>query len=536
MNRDTSIAGEFALQEIFEAEWDVSVIGAGLGGGVLGRKLAEDGKKVLFLEAGHSGKRTEAQKLSTEIHDPKARRIRGYWPTALNGKIDGVSQRFFAPIGSGAGGSSVFYAGALERPSRHDLEGTDEMPHPTMGWPVGYDDFSIYFKHIEEIFYLSGTRDPLSEKVEHSLLEPAGISRGEAAMMASFEEGGLHPYRLHLAIRNVEGCRNCVGYKCPKNCKMDGRSAGVEPALNTGNATLFSNCEVTRIDWTDGKVNHVDILHNEKTYSLSARKYVLAAGALNSPRLLFLSANENGDVPANSSDWVGRGLMFHVNELFAIWPKRKDRFEGASKSISLRDFYSHKGKRLGMIQSLGMEADFGNVLLYLKNLYDKSPLRRFSKLQKLLAFPAAVAVRMFGNAKIFVGILEDLPYPENRVVLNPEEPEITSFEYSISDELKERGNIFRKLIRKSFKGHRKMFFSNAPELNFGHPSGTLRFGSDPKNSVLNAECRTHDLENLFVADASFMPTSMGVNPSLTIAANALRVADIISQEIDSEKS
>ena len=132
-----------------------------------------------------------------------------------------------------------------------------------------------------------------------------------------------------------------------------------------------------------------------------------------------------------------------------------------------------------------------------------------------------------GTAKVFVGLLEDLPYAENRVVLDADNPGLISLEYRVSEELLARRKLFRRLIRKSFKGTRTAFLTQEPEPNFGHPCGTLRMGVDVGKSVVNADCRVHDVPNLWVADASVFPTSMGVNPSLTIAANALRVADRI---------
>ena len=137
---------------------------------------------------------------------------------------------------------------------------------------------------------------------------------------------------------------------------------------------------------------------------------------------------------------------------------------------------------------------------------------------------------MLGNAKVFVGLLEDFGYRENRVRYNPDKPDILHIEYTLAPELKQRRKAFRKAIRKAFRKHRKLFLSLQPELNFGHPCGTLRFGDDPKTSVLDRNCKAHDLSNLWVVDSSFMPTSFGVNPSLTIAANALRVGTHILQE------
>ncbi|WP_349760120.1 GMC family oxidoreductase [Rhodovulum sp.] len=144
--------------------------------------------------------------------------------------------------------------------------------------------------------------------------------------------------------------------------------------------------------------------------------------------------------------------------------------------------------------------------------------------------------RLFGRAAVFVGMIEDFPYPENRVLLNPQDPEILTFEYTYRKELLARRKRFRKALLRAFRGHRRFMVSLQPMLNFGHPTGTLRFGTDPTRSVLRPDCRTHDLDNLYVADAAFMPSALGVNPSLTIAANALRVADIIAGRVQGRAS
>ena len=144
---------------------------------------------------------------------------------------------------------------------------------------------------------------------------------------------------------------------------------------------------------------------------------------------------------------------------------------------------------------------------------------------------AKIGADVFGSATVLVGLVEDLPYQGNRVQPHPDDPEIPLIDYTISDELKARRALLRQLMRQRLGQHRMMFLNFGLNLNFGHPSGTLRFGTDPSTSVLDADCKAHDLDNLYVADASFMPTSMGVNPSMTIAANALRVGDILAARL-----
>ncbi|RYI12033.1 MAG: FAD-binding protein, partial [Acetobacteraceae bacterium] len=197
-------------------DWDVVVIGTGVGGGLAGRRLAEHGLSVLFVEKGPLGHRAETQFLSDDLSDYAARQSRGYWPTMVEARVDGgAAHRFFGPLGSGVGGSSVFYAAAAERPERHDLESTNAMPHPVGGWPVGYDTFRPYYDEAERLLSVRGAADPLSDMPAPELA--AGpLKPGEAALFDDLRVAGLHPYRAHEALRRVEGCSDCLGHKCPR--------------------------------------------------------------------------------------------------------------------------------------------------------------------------------------------------------------------------------------------------------------------------------------------------------------------------------
>lgn len=511
-----------------EGPWDVIVIGTGIGGGTAGRALAEAGKRVLFLEMGPEGFRAEQQTLNDGVFLPEARLTRGFWPTPMQAKLNGRTAEFFAALGAGVGGSSVFYAATLERPERHDLDDHPDHPHPTGGWPVGFDVMRPWYDRAATQYKLCGTPDPLSPDPSVPLRDPPPDNAGDAALMAAFRDSGLHPYRLHSAIAHVEGCLGCVGHKCPKPCKMDGRSAGVEPALATGRARLWDKAKVTRLLGQADQIDGVEVLRDGQTHVLRAKTYVLSAGALHSPRLLLASANESWPKGcANSSGMVGRNLMFHLNEMLAIWPPKGTPDSGPSKAISLRDLYHHKGQRLGTVQAMGIDVSYGEIVYYLNTMLEMSALQKLRFLRPLTRIPAAIAARLFGKAKIFVGLLEDLPYRDNRVLLDADDPDKLSITYDFQPELLARRKAFRKAISRAFRKQRHMFLGVQPQLNFGHPCGTLTFGADPKASVLTPDCRAHDVKNLYVVDASFIPTSMGVNPSLTIAANALRVADVI---------
>lgn len=501
--------------QLLQQDWDAIIIGTGMGGGTIGRTLAEGGMRVLFIEKGPKGHRSERQALHSEVFTPEARALRGFWPAPMRAKVDGRESTFFAPIGAAVGGSSAFYAATLERPERHDLDG-----HPHANWPISFDTMQPWYARAEALYHVCGAPDPLSPEPQTPLLPAPELDPGDATLMQEMKASGLHPYRLHSAIRYLEGCHGCLGSKCPKSCKMDGRSAGVEPALASGNADLLDRAEVTALHGDGAQITGLTLLRDGIEHRITAKRVILAGGALGSARLLLASAPEG---LANSSGLVGRNLMFHLNEMFALWPRQKAQGDSASKAISLRDLYHQSGNRFGTVQSMGIGAGYGEILHYLRLMLARSALARVPLGNDLARIPAALAVKLLGNAKVFVGLLEDYGYPENRVIFEPAHPEALSIRYTIAPELRARRRAFRKAIKRAFKGHRKLFLSLQPELNFGHPCGTLRFGSDPETSVLDPNCKAHDLNNLWVVDSSFMPTSFGVNPSLTIAANALRV-------------
>lgn len=501
---------------------DVIVIGTGIGGGTLGRKLAEAGRRVLFLEKGAAGARREETPLDPSIFVPEARLARGMWPAPMHARIDGRDSIFHGPIGAGLGGSSVFYAATLERPERHDIEHSTNRPHPTGGWPVGYDTLAPFYAEAERLYRICGSHDPLSPEPDPGLPEAPAPGDVDESFRRSFGAAGLHPYRLHSAIAYLEGCRNCLGHKCPRPCKMDGRSAGVEPALETGNATLIDRCTVTRIAHGAGGVTHVDAVRDGTAHRFAARAYVLAGGAFGSPKLWMRS-----DLP-DASGMVGRNLMFHLNEMIALWPRDR-AVQGPSKALSLRDLYHLGGQRFGTVQAMGIDVSYGEIVHFLTGMVERSALAHLPGRGLAIRAAAATAARLFGQAKVFVGLLEDLPYARNRVLARDDD--VLAFDYTIHPELRARRKAFRRAMRAAFKGHRKWFLSMQPELNFGHPCGTLRFGTDPATSVIDPAGRAHQIGNLWVADASFLPSSMGVNPSLTIAAQALRTADAVQDHL-----
>ena len=513
-----------------QGEWDVAIIGAGMGGGTIGYALANYGFRVLFLEQGSRDFENRSKGPLVELETPEQRIQSGRWPTKITSDIDGVASRFFAPMGCGVGGSTLLYSAVLERFERSDFLPAGDGRSVDTVWPVSYDELLPYYEAAERLYEVRGSPDPLSGEEAHSLIEPEPLNAFDESLFRSFTELGLHPYRMHMGIKGIANCNQCPGRICHESCKSDSRKICVLPAMTTGRCEVLDHCEVTRLVADRTGVRGVECRKQGKDMLVRAKIVVLAAGAYLSPKLLLASRNEhwpNGI--GNDHDQVGRNIMFHLMDMLAIWPKGKIKDVRPSRSVCLRDFYKHEGDRLGSLQSMGVSADYGNILYAMRRNLQRSRLGDNRLIWNLLRIPAYVASLILGRAAVFVTVVEDMAYPENRVVLAPDEPSGFRVEYRIKEELRRRSRLMRKLIRRRLSGFRTLFLNDELELNFGHPSGSCRFGFDPASSVLDPSNRVHGLENLYVVDSSFMPSSGGMNPGLTIAANALRVADIIHQ-------
>jgi choline dehydrogenase-like flavoprotein len=408
-------------------------------------------------------------------------------------------------------------------PAGSDLQSAEK-------WPISYQEFVPYYRRAEHLYGVRGTRDPLCPEDDSELLEPPPLTECDADFVESLKASGMHPYRVHVAFAYKPGCTECLGHVCPRRCKGDAKTICLEPALATGNASLIDRCEVERLEADADRVHAIIGQRDGQAVSIRARIVVLAAGAYFSPLLLLKSSNQfwpNG--LANASGLVGRNLMFHVSDFITVWPRKKLSMAGPRKTIAFRDFYSYGGQKLGSVQSTGISVGYGYVVYFLKNAFDRSRWHWLKPVRPLLRIPAYLASLLFGRATVFATNMEDRPYHDNRILLDPNAPGHLRFEYTVHDELRTRIKLMRKLLKQAFAQHRSIITGQEVSLNYGHPCGTCRFGNDPSTSVLDPNNRAHGLENLYVVDASFMPTSGGANPSLTIAANALRVADHLKE-------
>ena len=530
MGSNNPIPGEgdiYALPPDLQQVWDVIVIGTGVGGSTLGHALACRGLSVLFLE---KGGRVDQGNPSGDALTPESRQAQGWWPYFISQRRpDGRCDRFHAPVGCAMGGSSIYYAAALERMAASDFDALQTTGQKVPAWPVAYEEFLPFYARAESLYGVVPSSDAAGE---------ARFSDWDRALMQAMRENGLKPERLNVGIRYDEDCQECIGRICPRQCKSDARIACLEVALRQPRCFILDHCDVQRLEADDRQVHAICALYRGQEIKLKARVVALAAGALHSPQILLRSSNSFWPHGlANRSDQVGRNLMFHTSDLVALWaPRRFSRKGRQKKSISVRDFYLHNGQRLGYVQSLGFDAGTTEIRNYLKGILRRGGIGNERLLSLLVKVPAAIGSRVLGESSIFAAMTEDDPSPDNRIVLDPAEPDGASFTYTIGDDLRQRADALREAFRRSVRPWRMLRMSPRLEMNYGHPCGTCRFGLDPATSVLNRDCRAHDLENFYVVDASFMPRSGAVNPSLTIAANALRAAGRIAATLSSQVS
>jgi hypothetical protein len=225
--------------------------------------------------------------------------------------------------------------------------------------------------------------------------------------------------------------------------------------------------------------------------------------------------------------------MLHASDFLTVDPKEWLSPVGPRKATSLNDFYVDDGRKLGSLQSVRLPLEPAYILAYLRYFGRKDPRWWRILTRPFLPIAAELAHRRSRRASLFGTIVEDLPYRQNRVLPDPGSRNGMRFEYRYPRELAERSRHFLTRVRETLSPRHEVRVVTAGRnnLNYGHVCGTCRFGTDPGTSVLDASNRAHDLDNLYVVDASFFPSSGGTNPSLTVAANALRVGRLLSERL-----
>jgi len=545
-----SVPSDVTPQDPEDHLWDVIVIGTGAGGSTAGFNLARLGKSVLFVERGkllHHDPTVVRGAAFAWKGNPETALSHGWWPHPVYYREEegAASVPTRPPIGSGAGGSTAQFGAAMDRfrqedftPRRFFLETPDaSLPE---AWPISYAEMVPFYERAESLYRVRGTQDPLAS-TPSSLLEPPSASDRELAVFEALKGVGLSPYRLHCALERVPGCSGCAGMLCPRACRNDAARICLYPALDRYGAKILPSCRAIRFEERGRAVERVICEWSGRQITLRARLFILAANAFLTPALLQRSANERfPDGLANSSGLVGRNLMLHAaSHLFARLKRPAPALGfNINHGFSLNDFYVHDGTKLGNIHAHPL-ATRDELMRFLVQYYLMPSVTRSGSPRwpaylpgALLSMMTSMGTFLCRSWTVFAAIVEDLPYPENYVSAKAGSEEGIVYTYRYRDELRHR----TRMMCDGFKNAVSPFFDVHPlqptgALNGSHVCGTCRFGDDPQTSVLDRDNRAHDLDNLYVLDASFFPSSGGINPSLTIVANSLRATDKIAERL-----
>jgi choline dehydrogenase-like flavoprotein len=511
--------------------YDLIIIGTGAGGGTLALELAPFGKRILLLERGGWLPR-EKQNWSAEDVFVENR----YVPTET--WLDKKGESFQPGVHYYVGGATKMYGAALYRLRERDFGELRHHDGLSPAWPISYADLEPYYLRAENLYQVHGARgeDPTEPPSSGPYPKPAVSHEPRIQQLHNdLEKAGYHPFHSPCGIMLEEKqmpfskcirCMDCDGFPCLVHAKSDAEVIGVRPALKFPNVTLMTNARATRLVTNPAgtAVTEVIVDHGGTTETYRAGMVVVSCGAANSARLLLASGSDKHPRGlANGSDQVGRNYMAH-NSTAVLAVSKEPNPTRYQKTLGLNDFY-FKGP--------GSDVPLGAIQMVGKS---QAPMFRGEKHIAKLA-PLFSLKELAEHAVDFWLSTEDLPNPENRVTL--ERDGGIRLSYTKSNEVPTK-RLYEQL--KSMLGQlgmhpehllpRNLYLKN--ELDIGavaHQAGTCRFGKDPKTSVLDVNCKAHELDNLYVVDTSFFPSIGAVNPGLTAMANALRVGEHLRQRL-----
>ena len=504
--------------------YDVVIIGTGAGGGTLAHSLAPTGKRILLLERGDFLPR------EMDNWDPESVFIHGKY-ISEDTWYDADGKPFQPQVHYNVGGATKLYGAALYRLRPQDFGELHHVDGLSPAWPLGYDDFEPWYSDAEWLYQVHGNaaEDPTEGPRSRPYPWPA-VSHEPRIQQLSDElaAGGYHPFHAPCGILLDEAerarstcirCTWCDGYPCLVHAKADAEVIAVRPLLGLPNVTLLVGAEVTKLetDASGRSVTGVVVQRNGESEVYQGDIVVVSAGAANSAKLLLRSATDRHPAGlANGSDQVGRNYMFHnCKAIVALAKEPNDTV--FQKTIGINDFY------LGTPDS---EWPAGNIQMIGKSNAEAMKGEE-PKLTKLA--PHFSLAEVAKHAVDFWLTTEDLPRPENRVTVDGDGNVHLAYR-STNDHEADRlyGELKKLLNHVGMADHHvleKNFYMHMDVSTAGvaHQAGTCRFGTDPATSVLDVDCKAHELDNLYVVDTSFFPSIGAVNPALTAMANALRV-------------
>lgn len=521
-----------------KTHYDVIIIGSGAGGATVAHGLAAAGKKILILERGQHLARTRFNWDSKYVFVDRRYRTTELW-------YDKDDRPFHPNTHYWVGGNTTFYGAALFRLRPGDFE---QQQHAGGGvspaWPVKYAELVPWYQRAEKLWRVRGKRgvDPSEPGGEEDYaLPPIQHDPTVANLEAHFRKLGWRPFPMPLGIDRNDAdpetspcirCVTCGGYPCLVKAKSDARTIALDPLKGMENVTLLTGRKVLRIDTDATGRTARRVLAETETGDLEGYFgdiIVLAAGAVNTAAILFNSRNEpHPEGLANGSDQVGRNYMFHtMSAMISVTATKVDA--DFPKTLAVNDFYWRDpdgsfDHPMGHIQLL--EHMEGHVL--------EGQVKEEGV--DVSFIPAALAEAAADRMLAFLCISEDLPSPDNRVrVIDGR----IHLDYTHGDTTGHR-RLVAKLDQAMdgfddgghpFTRHHFQITKRLPLYGTAHMCGTARMGDDPRTSVVDRNCRAWDIDNLYITDASVFPSSAAVNPTLTIVANAMRVAEVIARRL-----
>jgi choline dehydrogenase-like flavoprotein len=508
--------------------YDVIIIGSGAGGGTLAYALANAGKRILLLERGDFLPR------ELDNWDPK--------PVFVDGKyisrdtwFDSDGKGFQPQIHYFVGGATKLYGAALYRLRPEDFKEIKHVDGISPAWPVSYDEFEPWYSLAEQMYQVHGNVGEDPTEGRHSVPYPWPAVSHEPRLQQisdALTKAGYHPFHAPCGIMLNEArrqmsecirCATCDGYPCLVHAKADAEVIAVRPLLDRPNVTLLTGAEVTRLetDHSGRTVTGVVVSRDGNREVYQADIVAVSAGAANSAKILLNSASDkhpNG--LANFSDQVGRNFMFHNNRTVAALAKEKNDTV-YQKTLGINDFY---------LPTKDYQWPMGNIQMVGKS---NAEAMRGEKPDLTWFAPEWSLTDVAEHSVDWWLSTEDLPEPDNRVTTDKDGNLHIAYTNTNLEEHDRLYEELKKILnRTGMAAHhvlRKNVYASMdlPLSGCAHQSGTCRFGTDPSTSVLDVNCKAHDVDNLYVVDTSFFPSIGAVNPGLTAIANALRVGDHI---------
>ncbi|BDD12319.1 dehydrogenase (plasmid) [Fulvitalea axinellae] len=508
-----------------EEKYDFIIIGTGAGGGTLLHKLAPTGKRILVLERGGFLPREKENWDTVQVFQKDRYHTDEEWK-------DHKGRSFHPGTGYWVGGNTKVYGAALFRLREKDFGLVEHSGGVSPAWPISYKELEPYYTQAEKLYGVRGRRQMDRTEPKASEEYPFGPIKHEPRIQEIhnlLEKKGYNPFYIPLGVKLHDDmlesskcirCDTCDGFPCLVHAKSDADVDCVRPNMTMQNVELRTHAKVECLvtDESGKRVETVVYSKDGEKHAVKGNTVVISCGAVNSAALLLASANDkHPDGLANSSGMVGRNFMKHNNGAI-LGISSKPNPTVFQKTMAVNDFYWGDDEfkyPMGHVQLLGK--------------VNKDMLAADAP-----AFaPGLVLDKMASHSVDWWITGEDLPDPENRVTLKDGKIHLHYTDNNLKgfDRLMKKWCDILKEIECAdyIVPHSLYFRKKIPLQAVGHQCGTARFGEDPKTSVLDKNCRTHDVENLYVVDGSFFPSSGAVNPSLTIMANALRVGEHLAK-------